>query len=219
MPGPVASKNNGLRAAPSRGADTRSQILGAAPPSRGGVYLPMQNVAKISPSKSSLVSSPVSSLKPSARYAGARQRARARRRDAGARRRARARALERVEVAAPRAERAGGLAGDAGRLLEVRDEQVDAGARQRRDVDDRRPLLASRCGATPARSILFATIVIEPPPACAAARRRECDRERLASVGDPEQPIGARDLEPRAAHAFALDGIVRCRAVPPCRRR
>ena len=41
------------------------------------------------------------------------------------------------------------------------------------------------------------------------ARSGERSRQRLAHVGNPQQEIGSRDLEPRAAHAFALDGIAR----------
>ena len=180
----------------------------------------MQNVAKISPSKSSLVSSPVSSLNAvcalrrcSAASSSAPSKCGAR----GAE--LRARALERVEVAATRAERARRLTGDAGRFLEVRDEQVYPDARQRRDVDDRRPLLASRLRRDAGEVDLVRDDRQRAARRVRGPGRRERGRERLAGVGDPEQAIGARDLELRAAHAFALDGIVACRAVPPCRRR
>ena len=173
----------------------------------------MQNVAKISPSKSSLVSSPVSSLKRRLRIAqmlgseleravesaGARRASSARVRSSASRWRRRA-----LNVPAA-------VAGDAGRLLEMRDEQVDA----RRPSTRRRRRSRVPCSLRDLRRDAGEIDLVGDDRQRAVAdvrgraRRRERSRERLAHVGDPEQAIGARDLEPRAAHAFALDGIVR----------
>src|SRR6185436_7059157 len=101
-----------------------------------------------------------------------------------------------------------GLADEAGRLLQVGDEALDAGPGQGGQVDDGCPLLDSSLRLH-AGEVDLVSDDRDLAVAVGGASGRERRGERLTDVGDPEHAIRARDLEPRAPDAFALDGVVR----------